>query len=684
MIKHFALTLFLSPFILIVAGCNCNDSAPHPQLDLALNDSLSKDVGVDHIIDNRLIVDTNKLDMLNNDAVSVDSTSYDRSINDQFVTDTQIRDASYDSTQDSYHEEIQIDGSNKDLLQHDAPTVQCDPTCRLLAPELCVKDPLQKICVQCLSDAHCQANPSATGGFCNLNSNTCICRSDQECLFNDFGSSCDTTSGQCYCQSDSDCSSPSRCIGERGGLKICSLPCKTNGDCEDPHPLCDTSSGKCIDCKVDSDCDNQPQGGQCDQGQCKCSNDSHCVGQNRWGSKCQILTGRCSCQSNIECTTSAYGPTCKTQAEKCGCNNDSSCPTTTRPHCALPYASADFTQCMEPCITDSECASLTFHLCVNGKCGQCRDDKDCSALSNPFCDPNTNRCVQCTSDLDCAGGSYNFCNSSTGRCTECVTNSDCTKDRPFCTDGTCKECLVDGDCASQPFGTVCSTGNCRCGTASDCLGPNSAGPICLSSKMCGCNDNQDCSNNSGGKTCSPLAKACSCQSDSDCTYLPSAQCTLPFMDALYSSCKTACTASTDCESSSGLYACDITTSNCVGCLSDSDCADNGQYIACRLSDNRCVQCQTNSHCTSIPFLPACHQGSGNCVECLTDADCDQNSLGSTCRGYVCECANDAQCANNEVGHRCSSDLHICFCENDSQCPAGKTCSGRYLGVSICR
>ena len=95
--------------------------------------------------------------------------------------------------------------------------------------------------------------------------------------------------------------------------------------------------------------------------------------------------------------------------------------------------------------------------CVNGKCQECRTDKNCG---DPSMECNAGVCEKipnyCASDADCSGNQV--CREN--RCgPECLSDDDC--DEGFvCKGGSCEkepECSTDADCSGNE---VCESGQC--------------------------------------------------------------------------------------------------------------------------------------------------------------------------------------------------------------------------------
>src|SRR5262245_6329206 len=96
------------------------------------------------------------------------------------------------------------------------------------------------------------------------------------------------------------------------------------------------------------------------------------------------------------------------------------------------------------CRNDDDCRKEPKEYCVNGKCEQCRDSKDC---------PSGQQCKEGRCE---AGGM------------SCADDSACPAGQS-CIDGTCKPCAADDQCGP---GGKCQAGKCerakKCGKDDDC------------------------------------------------------------------------------------------------------------------------------------------------------------------------------------------------------------------------
>jgi len=85
--------------------------------------------------------------------------------------------------------------------------------------------------------------------------------------------------------------------------------CSGNADCVLPNPICDTSTGTCVDCLSDSDCGfGSPF---CDAHKCQgCITDDQCSSMNRYERKC--VDHFChACRTDDDCAVPpSHGPKC--------------------------------------------------------------------------------------------------------------------------------------------------------------------------------------------------------------------------------------------------------------------------------------------------------------------------------------------------------------------------------------
>jgi hypothetical protein len=104
--------------------------------------------------------------------------------------------------------------------------------------------------------------------------------------------------------------------------------------------------------------------------------------------------------------------------------------------------------------------------CVEGRCVQCRDDRDCAADTYKHC--VAHHCEMCVADGDCAGSADGpYCNER-HYCGACRGDADCKdSDKPHCLNqAVCVRCWSDDQC---PQGQSCAAdddngwANAHCG-----------------------------------------------------------------------------------------------------------------------------------------------------------------------------------------------------------------------------
>jgi hypothetical protein len=288
----------------------------------------------------------------------------------------------------------------------------CGPHCADdsdCAPSSQVCDTDAGACVQCLDDTQCsQPTPVCLAGF--QQANRCV-----QCV---LPSQCPDTSPGCAfyqcgtCGGDTDCpTNIPLCNDQNQCIASCVLSdggtsCATGG--------CDTTTGFCVECVVDSNC-TQPDAPYCatdiDAGE-------YCV----------------QCFNPNQCPTSSPG--CGPFG--CGsCWTDVDCPAT------APFCSGDY-QCVIPCDGGTTCATGACDTDA-GYCVQCVDDSDCQEPDASYCATDLgygNYCVQCVASSDC--GDAGPCNSGYLTCGSCYADSDCPPEVPMCTYGSPDYCTDGG------------------------------------------------------------------------------------------------------------------------------------------------------------------------------------------------------------------------------------------------
>lgn len=333
-------------------------------------------------------------------------------------------------------------------------------------------------CVQCNADTQCQSRPGAAGPYCDTETRLCVaCLNDLQCDASD-SSRCNTVSHQCVgCNSDSQCEAGTRCNAgvcvqciddshcTTAGLGVCGpagacVECDATSQClsaDAPH--CETvatdntrftcvgctanadcsgkglpefcgSSGACVDCLGNNQCQEDSTLSRCQNGTCQvCVTDTDCelfADAPDNAPACKSGTGCVECVSNAHCADTEDTPVCKT-AEGGG--------------------SAAINTCVE-CITNADCqTNAAASRCQNNECVGCVADTDCNGVDSNgnqpggtnlnVCDAGT--CVECTGPKRQACGE-DVCNSLTRQC---------APGRRFRGAESCDACLSDLECQAD-------------------------------------------------------------------------------------------------------------------------------------------------------------------------------------------------------------------------------------------
>jgi hypothetical protein len=365
---------------------------------------------------------------------------------------------------------IDDDACCKDLTSDPDNCGSCRHVCSTSTP-YCV----DSNCVECEVDPNCGGGK----GCCN---NACVTLGTPEhCGTSGCGVACSGTTpdcggDECVCTAD-----PNSCAGTA-------------------TPVCDTSSGDCVECLVPGDCpdDGNPCTGV------TCTEAHECDYPSLLpGTGCASDTGICcdstcqvgwSCCDDTQCSSTPTTPSCGS-SHSCVCTSSSCtspnvCDTEsgTCVRCNVGTDCSDGNPCTDdvctnhacsnpPVTNGGTCASGTG-ICCDSTCRvgwNCCDNTQCSSTpTTPSCD-STHHCV--CSGTSCGDG--NVC--CTGACYagNCCTAGDCTEDSIACTtkaclSHTCREtnsCPLTGDTPNKV--DCCSSGSCKngcsgCGTGSCC------------------------------------------------------------------------------------------------------------------------------------------------------------------------------------------------------------------------
>ena len=215
-------------------------------------------------------------------------------------------------------------------------------------------------CVECNANQDCAEEGENPNAVC-LPSGTCGCNADAQCAGQLVGSRC--VSSLCGCESAADCSpaGPACAPNDECG-------CGSNADCAGDAgvlegPVCDTSTGACVECVTDADCTSpnarvcDPDGNLC----LPCRVSADCA-QNSDGPICMdfgqfdLGIGTCGCTANSDCAGRAGGARCVSDGspyEKCGCAAASDCAASEDGHLCIDPLAGGWPQC--GCNTTADC-----------------------------------------------------------------------------------------------------------------------------------------------------------------------------------------------------------------------------------------------------------------------------------------------------------------------------------------
>ncbi|MBT9560930.1 MAG: hypothetical protein IV100_33200 [Myxococcales bacterium] len=519
------------------------------------------------------------------------------------------------------------------------------------------------------SNATCGAGIETKAGTCN---GTGVCQSGATASCSPY--LCGPTSCKTSCAGDGDCAGGHWCNGgtctERraaGAACAVSNQCQS-GFCVD-SVCCNTScAGGCLACSAakkgggaDGACGNIASGadpdGECtDQGAASCGTDGQCDG-----------TGACrKFAAGTVCTPAAC--TSGVQTAAATCNGTGTCIAGSTSACA-PYVCGP-SACKTTCGVDGECTS---GFCSGGQCsgkvgngGACSASNQCASsqcVDGVCCDTGcTGLCQACTAAKK-GGGVDGVCGAigaSLDPDNECATQpaSSCG------TDGTCNGA---GSCRLHASGTTCGAGACSQGSqtaASTCNGTGSCiGGTSTSCAPYGC----------GGATCKTA-----CTADTDCAsghYCEGGTCTAK------KSAGGACLVGSQCTSGfcvDGVCcntACGGTCQACTaakkGAGTDGTCGaiGSGGDPDSECSEQSAASCGTTGACDGGG---ACQRYGANTT--CTSASCSggtQTSAG-TCNGSgTCNAGATSSCAL----YQCGPSACLTSCASDANCVSSAYCAG---------
>lgn len=257
------------------------------------------------------------------------------------------------------------------------------------------------------------------------------------------------------------------------GKTLPDIDCETDIVCKPEGLLCNTNTGKCVQCKVDSDC----------------ADEASCVAG--------LCGGQAGCRSNDDCADSPSGKACDLERGRCvAC--------TTAADCASPESSECINNActtITPCTNSLGCTDANAPVCDTeaspSRCVQCITPADCKALGvGDVCVDNA--CTaSCTTDSDCGRELKCDTSSSSGFCAACVSHADCSANQychrnkciadiceaevdQACINGAIVTCTADGDGFASPR---------TCSVDESCTVSNSRATCGSGSSNSGCSNN---------------------------------------------------------------------------------------------------------------------------------------------------------------------------------------------------
>jgi hypothetical protein len=278
--------------------------------------------------------------------------------------------------------------------------------------------------------------------------------------------------------------------------------CTDNTDCGAALPICEPSSGQCVEC-LPSD-DPCPFGSHCDGQSCAlgCSNDADC-GADGGTLTCDLSKNQCvGCDGTTPCPP---GSECDAGTCVPGCSSSSTCPT------GFECCSS---QCVNVATAIDHCGSCGT-ACTNANGGTSCVGGECTPVCDSgFGDCNTQPEDGCETDT-----------TTTSNCGSCGTACSTANGTPSCTAQACEILCASGyaDCDGNALANGCEvdlktdTFNCgTCGTVCPAATPNCVNGSCVSSCApgfgdCDTNPTNGCESNLAhdGQNCGSCGNACS-------------------------------------------------------------------------------------------------------------------------------------------------------------------------------
>jgi len=630
----------------------------------------------------------------------------------------------------------------------------------------------------CASSVQTNVGTCNGGGTCNQSTTPCgnyacgtttcktSCAIDTDCANTTFycaGGACLTkkasgdactsnsacTSGNCVSGicCDTACSTAGYSCSISGSLGKCS---KVNGTACTTATEC--GSGKCVDGVC---CD-----GAC-TGQCQACNVTGSVGTCSnvigapvggrtacGGTGAGTLCGaRCDGTNATACsypasTTSCSSASCTAGVESTAgtCNGGGSCSFTTKP-CGAYTCGAS--ACRSTCSADLECAG-SFYC----KLGLCAPREILGATCGGASACASGNCVDgvCCNTSSCGTGLRCNIAGSLGSCAKpngaaCTTSTECASS--FCVDGVCCDVGCNSQCAAcdvtGKVGTCSAVVGAPHGSRSACSGAGAGsecGPVCDGTDMSACHQPggaKSCSANSctssggtfiekhtsvcdGAGGCSDEPKTCvgytcgttscktSCTASTDCAtgfYCKTGAC-VP-IEGLGTSCTTAltctsgfCTDTVCCAvgSCGPGRSCSAGTGTLKGVcvsLNGTACSANAECASGVCADGVCCDSACNGSCEAcnkagsigkcVPIVGDPLTGHPACTGTSTDSACASRCDGTD--GKICKYPGTTSvCGKPSCGG--SVEVQVSTCDGAGTCkPASKACAPYVCGPTAC-
>ncbi len=537
-------------------------------------------------------------------------------------------------------------------------------------PDLCSE--AMDACVECLIDANCDDSNVCTDDVCSLGvcfntSNLATCDDGLFCTATDTcsggncigvgnpcgGQACDEGTDACVdCLNAADCNDFNVCTDDACTVGACQYtnntdPCDdglfctgadtcAGGTCSnnagDPctlPDLCSEGLDACVECLINSDCDDANV----------CTDDVCSLGV------CFNTSNLAACDDGLFCNgaDTCSGNTCSVHAGA---------------PCGAQLCDEAGDACVD-CLADGDCDD--GNGCTNNTCaaGVCQ-----TANNTAACDDG----LFCNGADTCSGGS-------------CSTNAGDPCTLPdLCSEGldACVECLVDTDCNDA---NVCTTDQCSGGTCFNT--PN----------LLACDDGLFCNGTDtcGGGTCSvhtgtPCgAQACDEGGDTCVDCLVDGDCD----DA--NGCTDDSCAAGVCQFVSNADACDDGLfCNGADVCSGGACTHAGDPCTvpdlCNEASDSCVTCLVNGDCDDGNVCTTDFCSGGACFNFNNAVSCDDGLFcngADVCSGGSCTHAGDPCSAGAECSDTCNETADNCLslagttCGDPTatDCNAADTCDG---------